>query len=146
MYKGQPVASTSLYMPEGQGYSMPSPPASTYRASPYPIRRASRSPSSSQSSDDAYLESRKRRRSRSPGHEFRSHRQGSLSAVTRSDAPLPPSPYSSASSQTGSGSPRSREAMNIGSLLAASGERDVRSQAQQVSYVRRDDDPARRHV
>lgn len=148
MYKGQPATSPSMYMPESQGYSLPSPPASSYRASPYPIRRASRSPSSSQSSDEAaYLDSRKRRRSHSPHADFRSHRQSSLSAVTRSDTTVPPSPYSSASSQSGSGSPRSREAMNIGSLLTASQERDIRSsQAQQVSYVRRDDDSGRRHT
>ncbi|KAI0094560.1 hypothetical protein BDY19DRAFT_913427 [Irpex rosettiformis] len=148
MYKGQPMVSPSVYVSESQGYSLPSPPASSYRASPYPIRRASRSPSSSQSSDEAtYLESRKRRRSRSPGIDLRPHRQSSLSAVTRSETAMPLSPYSSTSSQSGSGSPRSREAMNIGSLLAASQERDIRlSQAPQVSYVRRDDDSGRRHV
>ncbi|KAI0702450.1 hypothetical protein BC835DRAFT_1320658 [Cytidiella melzeri] len=154
MYRVQPHTTTpSMYMFETQPHSIPSPPPSTYRESPivttrspYLERHTSRSSTPSHSSDEAtYIESRKRRRTRSPSAETR-RRHGSLSAVTRSDDPLPPSPYSCGSSQNGSGSPRPRDAMAIDSLTAPR-ERNVRSsRAQQVSYVRRDDDLGRRHA
>ncbi|KAI0343964.1 hypothetical protein BDW22DRAFT_1355200 [Trametopsis cervina] len=153
MYRTPHASSSAMYMPESPMYPFPSPPTSSYRESPHRSPRqngrASRSPS--HSSDEAsYAESRKRRRSRSPDREYYARRQGSLSAVTRSDAPLPPSPYSSASSQSSGGSPRSRESMAIGSLLTASHERDThapshRTEPQAVSYARREDDSGRRH-
>ena len=119
-------------------YPLPSPPTSLYQQSPAimthsPPPRKRASSSSSQSSDEAphspHL--RKRRRSRSPSRpDYRDNRDYSsrssyeLRASAQSDsAPFPPSPRSSqsSSSQRSAGSPRSREAMTIGSLLSARG-------------------------
>ncbi|OBZ79036.1 hypothetical protein A0H81_00492 [Grifola frondosa] len=77
------------------------------------------------STSSTHLSRKRRRTSRSPPS--RDHRtraplvpsQGTPSASAH-DLPLPPSPYSSASSaQSSGGSPRSREAMMIGSLLSS---------------------------
>ncbi|CCM01628.1 uncharacterized protein FIBRA_03689 [Fibroporia radiculosa] len=129
---------------------MPSPPHTSYYHSPHPQTRSgddeplgfhvshhrtdSGVSSSSPISKETLLvsvesPSRKRRRSSlSPGPSRDRVRRSPL-GVTTHDLPLPPSPYSSASSHSSSGgSPRSRESMAIGALLSTSqqGRNDAR--------------------
>ncbi|PCH33373.1 hypothetical protein WOLCODRAFT_147475 [Wolfiporia cocos MD-104 SS10] len=124
---------------------MPSPPHTSYHHSPHPSHESDdyvrthyarvhhRSDSglsglSSPAKDSLCVPSaspaRKRRRSRSPAP-----RHPDAGAHAHDGAlPLPPSPYSSASSHSSGGSPRSRESMAIGALLSthARGEDGVR--------------------
>lgn len=122
----------------------PSPPSSSYHQSPVihtqthrPRRRKSASPSSTYSSEDSLAShSRKRHRSRSPApRERRPHPQYDSLAVPAQDASFPPSPYSSASSQSSIGSPRSRESMTIGALLTPL-EKDVEMDDRRLSSER----------
>lgn len=138
---------SSMHLSEGAAYPLPSPP-STYRDSPLSHRRESLSASSSHSSEELCSEGtqpRKRRRSHSPNREPRYHSRHAHDSpiVARSDVPLPPSPHSSASSAKSksiTGSPRSREAMTIGSLLSTHDRSEIRTrQAHNVSYARRDE-------
>ncbi|KZT06334.1 uncharacterized protein LAESUDRAFT_726164 [Laetiporus sulphureus 93-53] len=97
---------------------MPSPPTTSYDHSPYAHDESvhhshRRSDSGSFSQRDSLVvpsasPSRKRRRS------------SSRERVDTHDLPFPPSPYSSASSHSSGGSPRSRESMAIGALLSSS--------------------------
>lgn len=138
LYRTQPQSSTSAY--SGQQhmlpqYPLPSPPTSLYQQSPTvhtqsPVPRRRGSSTSSRSSDEnlASPPLRKRRRSRSPHRsdyaDYRSRALYDRTAPSQHDtaAAFPASPYSSQSSSHHSGgSPRSREAMTIGSLLSARG-------------------------
>ncbi|EKM60839.1 uncharacterized protein PHACADRAFT_247019 [Phanerochaete carnosa HHB-10118-sp] len=137
LYRTQPQTSSSAYavqhhvMPQ---YPLPSPPTSLYQQSPTvhtqsPVSRRRASSISSRSSDE-HLSSphlRKRRRSRSPNRsdygDYRSRAYYERAVPSQLDAPhYSTSPYSSQSSSHHSGgSPRSREAMTIGSLLSSRG-------------------------
>ncbi|OSX67813.1 hypothetical protein POSPLADRAFT_1030720 [Postia placenta MAD-698-R-SB12] len=130
------------HSPSGPSYSvthMPSPPHTSYHHSPHSRvhahdesaymshRRGSSASASSPTAKEALLApsgsspTRKRRRSRSPPP-AREHQRMHLEQLPGSahDLPLPPSPYSSASSHSSGGSPRSRESMAIGQGEAAS--------------------------
>lgn len=137
------------HSPSGPSYSvthMPSPPHTSYHHSPHSRvhahdesaymshRRGSSASASSPTAKEALLApsgsspTRKRRRSRSPPP-AREHQRMHLEQLPGSahDLPLPPSPYSSASSHSSGGSPRSRESMAIGALLSTSQIRDEES-------------------
>lgn len=137
LYRAQPQPSTSAYSghhhPMHQ-YPLPSPPTSLYQQSPTvhtqspaPRRRASSTSSRSSEENLASPPLRKRRRSRSPNRsdygDYRSRAFYDRTAPSQHDAAAySTSPYSSqASSHHSGGSPRSREAMTIGSLLSTRG-------------------------
>ncbi|GJE87747.1 hypothetical protein PsYK624_038300 [Phanerochaete sordida] len=138
LYRAQPQSSSSAY--SGQHhmlpqYPLPSPPTSLYQQSPTvhtqspaPRRRASSTSSRSSDENLASPPLRKRRRSRSPHRadyvDYRSRALYDRTVTSQRDAaaPFPTSPYSShPSSHHSGGSPRSREAMTIGSLLSTRG-------------------------
>ncbi|KAF7789217.1 hypothetical protein EIP86_000158 [Pleurotus ostreatoroseus] len=122
--------------------AFPSPPSSSYHQSPLvdtqgprPRRRKSSSPSAYSSEDSLSPQPRKRHRSRSPLSRDRRVRV-SYEHAPSLESSFPPSPYSSASSQSSIGSPRSRESMTIGALLTPAHEKDIDMDDRRLSAER----------
>ncbi|KAI0786087.1 hypothetical protein C8Q75DRAFT_774032 [Abortiporus biennis] len=117
-----------------QQHHFPSPPNTSYHSSPmqsHPYPLGEHSARSRQHRADEPSSSVRSRTNSSVASQSRKRRRGSPSPLPRErirtnssdtylqDPPLPPSPYSSASTHSSAGSPRSRESMAIGSLLSS---------------------------